>query len=160
NVRRSLLMRQYFTAAGGAAPGTKVLLKAGGEHAFKGLNPLRNRDLGNFVAELAEGLQQKSVHILMFAASGQQLTFAGAGKALRPARIDLKAKDPMLPGVKPFLQVASKHPKSWSLFDLRPLRSGFRKLGPVAPELEKVLFGFDFVIVVPQGQPSHEMVAA
>jgi len=86
NVQRSLLMRQYFTAAGGAEPGRKVLLKAGGEHAFKGLNPLRNRDLGNFVAELAEGLQQRSVHILMFAAAGQQLTFAGAGKPMRPMR--------------------------------------------------------------------------
>ncbi len=159
NVRRSLLMRQYFTAAGGAEPGRKVLLKAGGEHAFKGLNPLHNRDLGNFVAELAEGLQQKSVHILIFAASGQQLTFVGAGKPMRPVRIDLKSKDPMLPGVKPFLKTAAKHPKSWSLFDLRPLRSSIRKLGPVAPELEKVLYGFDFVIVVPQGQPSHELRA-
>src|SRR5262249_56382916 len=55
NVRRSLLMRQYFTAAGGAAPGTKVLLKAGGEHAFKGLNPLRNRRLRNLVPPPAHG---------------------------------------------------------------------------------------------------------
>ena len=29
----------------------------------------------------------------------------------------------------------------------------------VLPELEKVLYGFDFVIVVPQGQPSHELRA-
>lgn len=159
NVQRSLLMRQYFTAAGGAEPGRKVLLKAGGEHAFKGLNPLRNRDLGNFVAELAEGLQQRSVHILMFAAAGQQLTFAGAGKPMRPMPINVAAKDSPLPSVKPLLQVAAKHPLTWSLFDLRPLRSNFRSLGAVTPEMEKILYGFEFVIVVPKGAASHEIVA-
>ncbi len=152
-------MRQYFTAAGGAEPGRKVLLKAGGEHAFKGLNPLRNRDLGNFVAELAEGLQQRSVHILMFAAAGQQLTFAGAGKPMRPMPINVAAKDSPLPSVKPLLQVAAKHPLRWSLFDLRPLRSNFRSLGAVTPEMEKILYGFEFVIVVPKGAASHEIVA-
>jgi hypothetical protein len=160
NVQRSLLMRQYFTAADSAEPGRKILFKGGGEHAFKGLNPLRNRDLGNFIAELAEGRQQRSVHILIFAASGRQLVFTGAGKPMKALPIDLASKDSPLQSVKPLIQAAARHRGSWSLFDLRPLRAKFRSLGKVEPDFEKVLYGFDFAIVVPKADPSHEIGAA
>jgi len=149
-------MRQYFGAGERAESGRKILLKGGGEHAFKGLNPLRNRDLGNFVAELAEGRQQRSVHILMFAASGKQLAFSGPGKPMKATPIKLTSKDSPLPGVKPLIEIAARHPDSWSLFDLRPK---FSSLGRVEPEMEKVLYGFDLVIVVPKGEASHEIGA-
>src|SRR5690242_17964945 len=156
NVQRSLLMRRSFAAAESAEPGKKTLLKGGGDHAFKGLNPLRNRDLGNYVAELAEGRQQRSVHVLMFAAAGQQLAFAGMGQQMKAHPIRMEGKDSPLPGVGPMIRIAANHPRSWSLFDLRPLRGKLKS----DPEVEKVVYGFDFVVVVPRGEAAHEIGVA
>ena len=68
NRQRSLLMKSNFIREYGKASETegkppKVMLKFGGWHLFKGINPLHNNDLGNFVTELADYNRSKSVHI-------------------------------------------------------------------------------------------------
>ena len=44
---------------------------------------------------------------------------------------------------------------SWTLYDLRALRDGFSKYGKINPELERVIFGYDFVVLIPDLKPSH-----
>ena len=51
-----------------SAPG--VLFKFGDTHMGKGFNELHQRDLGNFVAELADGEDAKSLHLFVLAARG------------------------------------------------------------------------------------------
>jgi hypothetical protein len=153
NVMRSLLMRRYFVEAGGA--GRKVMLKGGTEHAFKGVNPVDNRDLGNFIAEAAEGAGVRSLHIAMIAASGEQLMFAGAGRPMKATPINQGARDSLLADFKPLLDEAEQH-DAWSLFDLQPLRPQLRRL-KVGRELARIILGFDYVVIVPRGHPSHEI---
>lgn len=153
NVERSLLMRRYFHEA--YREGEKVMLKAGGEHAFKGINPLRNRDLGNHIAEQAEGRGQSSVHIIMLGGGGEQLMFAGAGAPMKPSPITVDSRDSQLTQFKPIIDEALRH-DGWSLFDLRPLRAMIRKLKPDA-EMERIVLGFDFAVIVPQAKASQEI---
>jgi hypothetical protein len=67
-------------------------MKFGGEHTYKGYNPLRNKDLGNLVTELADSAGSQSVHILVLGVKGSQLRFAGIGRPFQPASFNL-AKD-------------------------------------------------------------------
>ena len=41
---------------------------------------------------------------------------------------------------------------SWSLFDLRPLRSGSRKLAAGDIELFNLINGYDFALIIPRRQ--------
>lgn len=156
NVERSLLMRKYFHQSYPDSSREKVMLKAGGEHAFKGVNPLLNRDLGNHVAELAEGHGGTSVHIIIIAAGGEQLMFAGAGAPMKPMAINAMGRDSQLSAFQPVVEEALKH-EGWSLFDLRPLRPIAQRL-KMGPEFERVVLGFDFAVIVPKGDPSHEIM--
>ncbi len=155
NVIRSLLMRRYFTARQPAGSSRKVMLKAGANHAFKGLSAIKNRDLGNYIAEAAESAGRRSLHVLIVAKAGTQLMFAGAGRPLQPAPVDAN-KDSMLLSLKPLLDLVGEQ-KSWSLFDLRALRGRFDSYRVAIPDFEKVVFGFDLVIVIPKSMPSREL---
>jgi hypothetical protein len=44
---------------------------------------------------------------------------------------------------------------AWTLYDLRNLR--FQKLGAVDPEMERVIFGYDFLVIVPEFTPAHSI---
>ena len=69
NARRARLMKQNFVASyrglGQTSEKPRVLLKLGDWHLYKGINPLHQRDLGNFVAEFADGQKSSSLHILV-----------------------------------------------------------------------------------------------
>jgi len=155
NVLRSELMRENLrTALPGAWP--KLVVKIGANHVFKGINPLRNRELGNFLAEVAELSGSRSLHLLVVAGAGEQTRFAGIGRPPEPAPIEVASPDGGLPALAPFLEIAARHER-WSLFDLRPLRPLYRKLEPSDPELERIVYGFDLVLVIPQGTASRAL---
>jgi hypothetical protein len=89
NRERALLMKSYFvsdykqaTQADGAPP--KVLFKFGAWHMYKGINPLRNNDMGNFVTEFADSQGTTSLHIAILGVKGSQLRFAGIGRPAQP----------------------------------------------------------------------------
>lgn len=161
NRQRALLMKENFVAPftaearrEGATP--KILFKFGGMHMFRGMNPLHSSELGNLISEAAEGRQQKSVHILVFGVKGQQAHFAGIGKPSQAAPFDnTSEKDSDFPFLKPLFenQVAG----SWTIYDLRALRTGYSKYGKVDPEFERTIFGYDFVVLVPEATPSHDI---
>jgi hypothetical protein len=45
----------------------------------------------------------------------------------------------------------------WAMFDLRGLRKGFRSLGPVDKELERLIFGYDLIVLIPTATPSKQI---
>lgn len=55
NGRRARLMKRTLAAHFAEAPQARVLMKFGAYHLYKGYNPLGQRDVGNFVAEHADG---------------------------------------------------------------------------------------------------------
>lgn len=75
---------------------------------------------------------------------------------LWPAPLDLAGgKDSEFLFFKPLFdaQVAD----SWTIYDLRSLRTEFSKYGKIDPELERVIFGYDFVVLIPEAKPSHDL---
>ena len=165
NRERALLMKKTFekeftaaTKAEGAPP--KVLLKFGGDHTYKGFNPLRNNDLGNFLTEKADGQGTASLHILILGVKGSQLRFAGIGRPFQPGDFNLaEDKDSDFLFLKPMFENMFDNLTSegWTMFDLRGLRKGFRSLGPVDKELERMIFGNDLLVLIPQATPSRQI---
>jgi hypothetical protein len=161
NRERSLLMKENFkrdyTAAmdaGDAMP--KVMFKFGAFHMYRGINMIHNNDIGNMVAELADWEGTKSVHIMILGVKGTQLAFAGIGKPGVEAPLDLKS-DPR--GDFNFLAPMFDNmlPGSWTMYDMRGLRPHFGAYGKLDTELERVIFGYDFLVLVPDPAASHGM---
>jgi len=161
NRQRALLMKHNFLAdyqqAAKAETGApKVLFKFGGFHMFKGFNLLHNNDMGNFVMELADGTGTKSLHILIIGVKGSQLHFAGVGKPAQPSPLNLaEDKDSDFLFLKPMFD--NMVADSDTVFDLRGLRKDFKSLGPVSTDMERMIYGYDFLVLVPSPTPSKEI---
>ena len=159
NRQRALLMKKNFSepfAASSESNGVlpKVFFKFGAYHMFRGINPLHSSELGSLISEAAEANQFKSVHLLIAGVKGEQLHFVGIGKPAEAAPLDLAGdKDSPFLFFQPLFD--SMIENSWTLFDLRALRDGFSKYGKMDPELERVIFGYDFVIFIPDPKASH-----
>jgi hypothetical protein len=148
NRERALLMKRNFlaeyqqlSATTGKPP--RVLLKFGGNHLFKGFDETDLNDLGNFITEFADGLGSTSLHIEVLGMRGDDETQFGPGQADRAV-----AKDPSPGALAPLYAAAYR--KEWTVFDLRPLRSNFADLGHVDRELERLIFGYDTLVLIPQ----------
>jgi hypothetical protein len=158
NRQRALLMKRNFIRnyrldrdADSNPP--KVILKFGGEHLFKGFNPLHNNDLGNFIAELADYQRSKSVHILILGVKGKQARFAGIGKPWEAADFNLaEDKDSDFLYLKPFFEKTAN--EGMTIFDLRAFRNDFGSLGAVDREMERLVFGYDFLVLIPNAIPA------
>jgi hypothetical protein len=141
-------LRDNMEAAKLSATG-KVLLKFGDWHLYKGFNPLQQRDLGNFVAELADGEGSTSLHICVLGAKGTHFTYAGYKKPgkLTPFVMD---QDEDYKWMTPLIknQVAN----GWTLYDLRKLR--FQGLGSADPGLKGLIYGYDLLVVIPELSPA------
>ncbi len=159
NRQRALLMKKNFsepfaasTQSNGVLP--KVFFKFGAYHMFRGINPLHSSELGNLIGEAAEANQLKSVHILIVGVKGEQLHFVGIGKPPDAAPLDLAGdKDSSFLFFKPLFDAQIEN--SWTLYDLRALRDRFSKYGKIDLELERVIFGYDFVVLIPDPKASH-----
>jgi hypothetical protein len=161
NRERALLMKSNLvmdykqaTQADGAPP--KILFKFGAWHMYEGINPLHNNDMGNFVTELADGQGTASLHIAILGVKGSQLRFAGIGRPSQPADFNLaEDKDSDFLFLKPMFD--NLEPEGWTMFDLRGLRKGFRSLEPVDKEMERMIFGYDLLVLIPNATPSKEI---
>ncbi len=157
NRRRAKLMKRTFlddlsaaVKADKAFP--KVLVKLGAWHLYRGLDPLRSSELGNMLGEAAEGHGFEAVNIAIVGVKGKQLAVQGVGRVPKAVPLDLTKND----DVKFLAPVfAAADAKAWTLFDLRALRTHFRKLGALDPELERLIFGYDFLVMIPDPQPEH-----
>jgi hypothetical protein len=161
NRQRALLMKSNFIHDYGLGSGDdrnppKVIFKFGAWHLFKGINPLHNNDLGNLVTELADYQHAKSVHILIVAVRGKQLHFAGIGRPFQAADFNLaEDKDSDFLYLKPMFD--SVGAEGLTLFDLRAFRKAFKSMGTVDREMERLIFGYDFLVLVPNAIPSTQI---
>ncbi|MBC3916773.1 hypothetical protein H8L32_04740 [Undibacterium sp. CY18W] len=158
NIQRAKLMKQLVAGHLAQAPTQRMLLKAGAIHVFRGYNPLGpgSREIGNYLAEYAEGRGQKTLHVLVVAAKGQQAQFAGIGHASVPREIQKYDGKSAMAGVLPFL-TAAEESKEWSLFDVRSLLGSAKSLANGNSNVQGMIQGFDFVLVIPEGTASKDL---
>ena len=150
NRMRLALLKQTLASRLGVRE-QKLVVKVGANHAYKGTNPLNNRDIGNFLAERAEGQGHTSLHLIVLAAKGTQLRFTGAAKPHQAAPIEHDSSAFKL------LANARATDGSWSLFDLRSLRPGLRKLAAGDIDVLNLINGYDFALVIPEGSASTQL---
>jgi len=159
NRQRALLMKALFERqyreAERVDPGPpKVLFKFGLYHMYRGFNPLNSLEIGNHIAELAEGRGMKSVHIMIVAARGSQLAFTAYRQPYQPRDFNqIEGDDASLSFLKPMVENLTG--SGWTLFDLRELRKDIRSIG--SGELRRVILGFDLLVVIPESKPSTQL---
>lgn len=152
NRRRSLLMKKNFSdykAADGNGSNQRVLLKFGDWHLYKGINPLHQRDIGNFIAEFADGHGVTSLHILILGARGTHALFAGYDRPMRNEPFIMDQDDDYR-WLKPVID--DQKPGTWTLYDLRQLR--FRHL-EMSENWDRVVYGYDLLVIIPELSPAE-----
>ena len=163
NLDRSRLQRDHFIAydraalaAMGAHP--KVFVKMGAYHLFEGTSMLGDRELGDFLAEYAALQGTKAVNILILGVRGQQLAFAGMGHPYAPVPLDLlHDKRADFAFMAPFFAGLGTTPV---LYDLRALRRPLASSGLQSVNLERVVDGYDLLVIIPVAHPSHQVSAS
>lgn len=160
NLTRAALMKRNYVdqlPAARRALAPPVLFKLGALHVMKGLNTLNSREIGNYVAEVADGLGRPSFHILIMAVKGQQRRFAGVGKPYIAAPVDQVGPGVSdFPYAKPLFERALGE-QGWSLFDFREMRRSASSQRDLDPRLARLLFGFDVAVLIPEGTPSDQI---
>jgi erythromycin esterase-like protein len=146
NRERALLLKHNFNANYQQLAKTderpRVLLKFGNNHLYKGFDESNLNDLGNFVTEFADGIGSVSLHIEVLGIRGEDEEEVGLGRPDKAVAKDLS--------VSPLASlVAESYPATLTVFDLRPLRSEFDTFGHVDRELERLIFGYDLLVVIP-----------
>jgi hypothetical protein len=152
---KTLFAANYARAARTAAAPPKVLLKFGAYHLYRGLNPVHGSGIGNYVAEFAEAQGAQSLHICLIAVKGSQPIHPRVGQPaqLRPFNLEEQ------PGSRYLQPVFSNLLRSdWTMFDLRPLRQDLNAPGgAIDPDMATLIFGYDLLVIVPEGTPSTEI---
>ncbi|TFW14132.1 hypothetical protein EGY25_02690 [Brevundimonas intermedia] len=158
NGRRARLMKRTLAAHLAEAPQARVLMKFGAYHLYKGYNPLGQRDVGNFVAEHADGEGVQSLNMIVVGARGTEAGYNGVARPMRVREFDAVTgedsdwrKDVML------ARPSNMAPGDWLLVDLRTLRSA--DLEALTPEWRAIIRGYDLAIVAPELTASTKLGA-
>ena len=156
NGRRARLMKRTLAAHLADVPQARVLMKFGAFHLYKGYNPLGQRDVGNFVAEHADGQGVTAVHLMVGGAKGVGAGYNGVGRPMKVYDFDATTgkegdwrKDVM--SARP----SGMAPGDWILVDLRRLRS--KDMDDLAPEWRELIRGYDLAVVAPELSPSTKL---
>ncbi len=156
NTQRARLMKSnlqdYLGNADSHIRSGKMLFKFGDWHMYRGLNPLLQLDLGNFLSEKADGEGVQALNIIVLGAKGSHLGYAGYGKPYAPETFEM-VKDKDYVFMKPFFDAAT--PDSWALYDLRKFRH--TSIGKLSNNMERLVYGFDLLIVIPEVTPSAQI---
>lgn len=150
NGRRARLIKRTLVGYLAKAPvGSRVLMKFGDIHSAKGVNGLRQRDLGNFVAERADGDGASSLHILVMGAEGSLGGYNGVGQ-----QVAIQPYTPVSDTDYTWLKdVLAARPKGatgsdWLLVDLRLLRG--RPTSDVPAGWRQLVQAYDLVVIAPK----------
>lgn len=160
NLDRAQLQLNHFIAADRfafAATGVhpKVLVKMGAYHLFEGTSMLGDRELGNFLMEYAALQGKPALNIIVLGVKGQQLAFAGMGQPYAPIPLDLlHDKRADFNFLRPFFDGLGTTPV---LYDLRTLRGALAHSGLQSINLERVVDGYDLLVVIPVAHPSQQV---
>ena len=154
NRQRALLMKRTLARdlAEHGKP-ARVLFKFGDLHMAKGLNAHGQRDVGNFVAERAEGEGAGSLHIAVYGAKGVHALYAGVGRQVRHEPFVL-TDDPDYAWLKDALPPAQADDAAppWTVIDLRPFQ-GHAPADMSAP-WRTMAERYDLIVVAPDLTPS------
>jgi len=149
NGRRARLMKRTLAAHFAEAPQARVLMKFGAYHLYKGFNPLGQRDVGNFVAEHADGEGVSSLNLIVVGARGTQAGYSGVGRQKTVHDFDVMTdeeadwrKDVTL------ARPTDMRPGDWLLVDLRRLRDV--DLEALTPEWREIIRGYYLAVVAPE----------
>ena len=163
NQRRSALMKRHFRAyyeraiaAGERRP--KVMFKFGANHMMKGREITDTYDLGSLAHEIAVSNGSTAFNLLILVGGGTRnawLPFAG-GEAEKRRPFSPEKDDELSALGQRSLLAAAVDRSTWNLLDLRRLRplAYARKLGALSPELERAIWAYDAVLVIPEGHPA------
>jgi hypothetical protein len=153
NRRRSLLMKhtlvKYFAGTNKPA---RVLFKFGDVHIAKGVNSLRQLDVGNFVSERADGEGATSLHVAVYGAKGIHALYNGVGRQVRHEPFVL-TDDPDYAWLKDGINLSTEGAqRDWVLLDLRPLRA--RPPADMPATWRSKVQEYDLVAIAPDLTPS------
>ena len=156
NDRRGRLMKRHFmayyrTAGKPGKPLPRALLRFGAYHMMRGITPTNIYDVGNFVSELAASNDRRSLHLLILFADGtanRWMPFT-ADAGLKAQKYDARAEMEDF-GVATFLDHAPA--EGAAVFDLDPLRRQRKARRSAGPDFERVVFGYDYVVVIAKGR--------
>ncbi|WP_422506033.1 hypothetical protein [Stenotrophomonas sp. GZD-301] len=156
NGRRARLMKRTLAAHLAEVPQARVLMKFGAYHLYKGYNPLGQRDVGNFVAELADGQNVTSLNLIVGGARGTGAGYNGVGRPMKVYDFDATTgKDSDWRKEVMLARPSGAAPDDWILVDLRRLRS--RDMKDLTPEWRELILGYDFAVVAPELSPSTKL---
>lgn len=149
---RARLLKQHFrqdVEEAKLAKSEKVLIKFGDYHLYKGFNLIHQRELGIYIAELADSEGSVSLHICVLGVKGVHRFYGGYE---RPTKLQHFVTDGDITyyWLKPAID--NSLPGAWTLFDLRRMR--FQNLGSVDPGMERLLYGFDLLVIAPELTPA------
>jgi hypothetical protein len=149
NGRRARLMKRTLAAHFAEAPQARVLMKFGAYHLYKGYNPLGQRDVGNFVAEHADGEGAQSLNMIVVGARGAEGGYNGVGRQVKPHAFDvITDEDSDWRKEVTLARPSDMAPGDWLLVDLRRLRSA--DLDALTPEWREIIRGYDLAVVAPE----------
>lgn len=155
NGERARLMKRTLAGYLAAKPTNtgRILFKFGDNHMGKGFSALGQRDLGNFVAERAEGEGAASLHMVVLGGRGVHAFYNGVGRQARQEPFIMSDdKDYAWTG-----DVLASRPKSasaedWLVVDLRKLRDG--PSGEMTAQWRELIRRYDIVVMAPGLTPS------
>lgn len=158
NFPRARLAKEHFRAyydRALAAHGTppRAVIKYGAMHLRRGRSPLGVHDIGNLASELAEFNGLRSFHLLVLCARGTVNAYHPFGDPPEDRRKPYAAAASFarMLDLQPLLAAAD--PAEWTLLDLRPVRRFlFRRYQDLDPGLKESIWGFDAVLVIPEGR--------
>jgi hypothetical protein len=151
--RARLIKRTLASHLAKASADSRILIKFGDVHMAKGVNSLRQRDLGNFVAERADGEAASSLHILVVGVEGSLGGYNGVGR-----QAAFQPYTPLSDSDYPWLKdVIAARPSSaavsdWTLVDLRQLRDHRPSTMPAG--WRQLVQAYDLVVVAPKFTPA------
>lgn len=158
NGRRARLMKRTLAAHLAEKPQARVLMKFGAFHMYKGYNPLGQRDVGNFVAEHADGTGVMSLNMIVVGAKGVQAGYNGVGRRMKVSDFDATTGEDSDWRKEAMLALPSGTAAGdWVLVDLRRLRS--KDMDALTPEWRELIRGYDLAIVAPELSASTKLGA-
>ena len=149
---RVQLMKHNLVDNFNAFSNSKNLFKYGATHMPKGESLLKNYDLGNLVSNIAESQFQTSLHIMIIGKSGLQgVPFKG----MKPQILDIESND--LKHYKIFFDATDKN--EWYVFNTKEIlkKAQSKRIEVGDKTLERVLKGYNYLIVIPEVTPSKFM---
>lgn len=156
NDQRGRLMKRHFIGYYRAAekpgkPLPRALLRFGAYHMMRGITPTNLYDIGNFVSEFAASNDRRSLHLLILFADGtanRWMPFT-ADAGMKTQKYDARAEMEDF-GAATFLDHAPA--EGAVVFDLDPLRRQRKARRSAGPDFERVVFSYDYVIVMAKGR--------